>query len=49
MTKEIMIQEILIQCKVNNTPTTGDLFFSLAFRTEPELIKICSELNIATK
>ena len=46
MNKEQMINEILIQCKANNVPTTGDLFFSLAFRTESELKTICSELNI---
>lgn len=49
MTKNQMIQEVLINCQANNVRTTGDLFFSLAFRTESELKKICSELGIATK
>ena len=47
--KNRMIQEILLQCRANNTPTTGDLFFSLAFRTDSELKKICSELGIKNK
>ena len=46
MTKNQMIQEILICCKANNVPTTGDLFFSLAFRTESELRSICQQLHI---
>ena len=48
MSKQAMIDEILIQCKANNVPTTGDLFFSLAFRTEQELKKICQTLGIKT-
>lgn len=46
LNKSQMIDEILIQCKANNVPTTGDLFFGLAFRTESELKKMCTELNI---
>lgn len=46
MNKEAMINEILMVCKANNVPTTGDLFFSLAFRTESELKRICKELNV---
>ena len=49
MTKEQMIKEILICCKANNVPTTGDLFFGLIFRTESELKNMCNELNINTK
>ena len=49
MTKDQMIREILIQCKANNVPTTGDLFFGLVFRTETELKKICNEIGIKYK
>lgn len=45
-TKEQMIKDILQVCKINNVPTTGDLFLALAFRSEAELSKICSELYI---
>lgn len=48
MSKENMITEILLYCKVSNVPTTGDLLFALAFRSEAELKKICCELNIKT-
>lgn len=48
MDKNQMIDEILIQCRANNVPTTGDLFFSLAFRSESELKVICQELHIKT-
>lgn len=44
-----MIQEILQTCKANNVPTTGELFFGLAFRTENELKSICSQLHINTQ
>ena len=46
MNKSAMIQEIILACKANNCPTTGDMFFALAFRTESELRKICDELCI---
>jgi len=46
MTKQEMINEILLQCKANNVPTTGDLFLGLAFRSESELRAVCSELHI---
>ena len=48
MTKDEMIAEILLCVKANNLPTTGELFFTLAFRTESELKNICRELHIAT-
>jgi hypothetical protein len=46
MKKAVLIKEILMVAKANNVPTTGDLFFSLAFRTEKELIAIAKELRI---
>jgi len=46
--KSKLINEILQVCKVNDVPTTGDLFFSLAFRTEGELRGMASDLNINT-
>jgi len=41
-----MIDEILLVCKANNVYTSGELFFSLVFRTESELMTICKELHI---
>ncbi len=41
-----LINEILQTCKANDVPTTGDLFFSLAFRTEAELKDIAQDLHI---
>ena len=49
MTKEDMITEILIRLKASGTHTNGEIFFGLAFRTESELRKICSKLNINTR
>ena len=43
-----LIEEILQVCKASDVPTTGDLFFTLAFRTEKELRKIASALLINT-
>ena len=48
LTKEEMITEIMLCCRANNVPNDGDVFLALAFRTEPELIKICQELHIKT-
>lgn len=48
-TKAKLINEILQVCKASDKcPTTGDLFFSLAFRTETELRNMAHELNINT-
>jgi hypothetical protein len=46
MDKATLINEILQNCKANNVPTTGDLFFGLAFRTIDELKAIAKELQI---
>lgn len=48
MNKKEMIEAILLNVKANGAPITGELFFSLAFRSESELKKICSELCIST-
>lgn len=48
MSKSSMVTAIIQTAKANNVHTGGDLFFSLAFRTEAELKKICSELHINT-
>lgn len=48
--KSKLINEILQVCKASDKcPTTGDLFFALAFRTEKELRDMAHELNINTK
>ncbi len=47
--KKKLIQEILLQAKANDLYISGDLFFSLAFRTEKELIKICRKIGINPK
>lgn len=44
--KQNLITDILQVAKNGDCVTDGDLFFSLAFRTESELIKIAQELNI---
>ena len=49
MNKEEMIAEILLVCKANSVPNSGDIFLSLAFRTESELKSICHELHINTE
>lgn len=49
MTREAMIGRILQTCAANNVYTDGDLFFSLAFRTESQLRALCRELHINTK
>ena len=46
--KSKLINEILQVCKANDVPTTGDLFFGLAFRTEAELREMVAEMNINT-
>jgi len=48
LTKEAMIQEILITCKANKVRAGGEIFLALAFRTEAELKAICQELHIKT-
>lgn len=48
MSKENLIKEILMCCKASNTYTGGDLFFSLAFKSEKELKQICQTLYIKT-
>ncbi|MGK0447022.1 MAG: hypothetical protein ACJA2M_000793 [Polaribacter sp.] len=44
--KKNLITDILQVAKNGDSFMGGDLFFSLAFRTESELIKIAQELNI---
>ena len=44
--KQDLITDILQVAKNGDCTIDGDLFFSLAFRTESELIKIAQELNI---
>ena len=48
MSKSAMIQEIIICCKANNVPTTGELLISLAFMSESALRSMCHELHIRT-
>lgn len=43
-----MRQAIMNTILANGKPVTGDLWFSLVFRTESELSHICHELNINT-
>jgi len=49
MNKAKMIQEILIAYKAGGGYADGDIFLALAFRSESELIAICTELNIKVK
>lgn len=44
-----MINEIIYNCEINNVKNMGNVFFSLAFRSENELKKICNDMNIKTK
>ena len=44
--KQDLITDILQVAKNGDCNIDGDLFFSLAFRTEIELTKIAQELNI---
>ena len=44
--KQDLITDILQVAKNGDCTIDGDLFFTLAFRTESELIKIVQELNI---
>ncbi len=46
LSKEAMIHEIINNCKANDVYVSGDMFFSLAFKSESELHTICNELNI---
>jgi len=48
ISKDAMIQEILMAAVANGVHTTGDMFFALAFRTEKELARICCDLHINT-
>ena len=58
MKKDTMIREILMAVNANAEATRGrqnqtrradgDLFFSLAFMTEKQLIKICKQIGINT-
>lgn len=45
-TNKVLINKILLVAKAGGCYISGDLLFSLAFRTTKELKKICSELNI---
>ena len=47
--KKAMIKEIIFVAKANNICTSGDLLFSLVFKNESELIKICQDLHISTE
>jgi hypothetical protein len=46
LTKAQMINEILQLCVVNNVYTSGELFFSLAFMSDEQLKKVCTELGV---
>lgn len=47
--KSMLITEILQRVKANDCCTSGDMFFSLAFRSLPDLKNIAKELYIKTK
>lgn len=40
--------DIMLAIKANNIPVSGDIWISLIFRTESELVKIAKELHINT-
>lgn len=46
---ERLRQEIMVTVRANGEPATGELWLSLAFRTESELVKIAQALHINTK
>ena len=47
--KRSLMSEILLCCKANEVLNLDELLLSLAFRTIPELIAICKELNLKGK
>jgi hypothetical protein len=49
MTREQMINAILQAAKTSGIYLSGDLFFSLAFKSKNQLIKICNQLYIKVK
>lgn len=46
MTKANMIKHIITQAKACGVNVDGDMFFSLAFRSESELIKIGKKMGV---
>ena len=44
--KRSLMSEILLCCKANEVLNLDELLLSLAFRTIPELVAICKELNL---
>jgi len=46
MEKKEMIKHIITQAKACGVDVDGDMFFSLAFRTESELIKIGKNMGV---
>lgn len=46
MKKADMIKQIIITAKASSANPDGDMLFALAFRTVPELKKICKGLGI---
>lgn len=40
--------DIMLAIKANNIPVSGEIWISLIFRTESELVKIAKELHINT-
>jgi len=48
MTKEEVIQEILLVCKAGNVCSIDEVLLALSFKTLSELVSIATELNIKT-
>jgi len=48
-TKDYLRREIVIACRANNVPVTGDMWFMLIFASIEALQKIAADLNIKTK
>jgi hypothetical protein len=44
--KQALRQNIMLAVKANNLPVTGDLWLSLVFRTESELVAVARELHL---
>lgn len=45
----MMRHQIMIAILANGVPVTGDMWFSLVFKSKAQLKAMCNELNINTK
>ncbi|MCK9154503.1 MAG: hypothetical protein M0P12_00165 [Paludibacteraceae bacterium] len=45
----LMRHQIMIAIRANGVPVTGDMWFSLVFKSKNQLKAMCNELHIITK